>query len=76
MSIGILTPGTNDPQGRLWAEIVALRKRVEALERDSFSAPVVAGVPTGGDNGSLAGDSTNTRLWMKVGGVWRYVTLT
>jgi len=72
----ILTPGSNDERQRLYAKIAALEKRIAALERDSFSAPVTEGAPTNGGEGALAGDSTNTRLWIKINGVWRYAALT
>lgn len=39
--------------------------------------PIYAGAPgTTPANGALAVDSTNNRLYVRVGGVWRYATLT
>lgn len=38
--------------------------------------PLVAGPPTGAaPNGSLVGDSTNSRVYLRIGGAWKYAAL-
>lgn len=75
----ILQPpvGGLSPEGRSWAAHSALEARVAVLERQIGRIPVAAGVPSASSGeGQLAGDTTNTRLWLRIGGVWRYVALT
>jgi hypothetical protein len=63
---------------RLQKRIGELERQVRDLQRQIFAVPINAGAPAAGDgkSGSLAGDTTNTRLWVKLGSTWRYVTLT
>jgi len=69
---------TMDPDMRREKKIAELERRVKDLERQRFAVPVQAGAPAAGDggSGSLAGDSTSTRLWVKIGSTWRFVALT
>ena len=63
---------------RLARRLAELERRVAELDRQRFAVPVNAGAPLSGDGatGSLAGDSTNNRLWVKIGGTWKYTALT
>lgn len=65
------------PEQRMQQRIAALEGRVRDLERASATMPVNAGAPSSGEgrDGSLAVDQSNTRLWVKISGTWRYVTL-
>lgn len=64
-------------QGRGSAEVAELSRRVSELEDRVATVRVTSGSPAaGGREGSLAGDAGSTRLWLKLNGVWRYVTLT
>lgn len=67
----------SDPEIALRARINYLEKRVEALEK-GIPIPTLAGVPGGalGREGMMAGQTSPTRLWLMVGGTWRYTTLT
>lgn len=69
---------TTDPIQRIMRRQAELEKRIVNLERERFGVPVNAGAPvsTDGSSGSLAGDTTNTRLWVKLGSTWRYVVVT
>ena len=66
------------PEQRLLARVAELERRIRDLERASTVMPVIAGAPssTDGKSGSMSGDSTNIRLWLKIGSTWRYTPLT
>jgi hypothetical protein len=69
--------GALSPEGRSWGAHGFLEQRVAVLERQIGRIPVVAGDPSSSSaEGQLAGDTANTRLWLRVNGVWRYVALT
>jgi hypothetical protein len=73
----LLEPRAIDSDARLAQKIAALEQRINDLERTQASIPVVGGAPTSvSGDGQMAGDSVNTRLWLRVSGTWRYVTLT
>lgn len=83
----ILEPRPPDPAVVLAGRIKALEDRVAALEK-GYHVPImpggqtpnnfVSGTQTGdGQDGSLAATGPNTpRLWVRINGQWRYVTLT
>jgi hypothetical protein len=53
-----------------------LEARVASIERGN-PIPLGAGAPTAASqDGTLHGDSTNVRLWLRVGGAWRWTALT
>ena len=67
---------------RVWAKIVALTTRVEKLERSAKVLRIKQGIPTDADysstppNGTMVLDALNNRLYVRVGGVWRFAALT
>lgn len=80
----ILEPRPPDPATVLRAQIKALTDRVALLEK-GYHVPLANGTPnnytspsaTGdGKDGSLAGDKLTNKLYLRIGGVWRSVTLT
>lgn len=67
--------GSFDSPPDLVEYIRRLESRVSALERSPIK--VAAGTPTDAvADGHLRGDSSANRLWLRVGGTWRYTTLT
>lgn len=80
----LLEPRPPDPAARLAAEIKTLRERVALLEK-GYHVPLGTGAPSNyaspsatgdGQDGSLAGDKATNRLYLRINGVWRFVTLT
>lgn len=74
----ILEPRPPDPAVVLAAKIKALEERIARLEK-GVVIPVSVGLPlnTGqGREGSMAADSGTSRLYVKINGIWRYVTVT
>lgn len=64
-------------------EIAQLRQRVETLERlvqvllRTPGIPTIAGTPTSAArDGTPAADTTASKFWLRLGGVWKSVTLT
>lgn len=69
---------------RVFGDIAAIRSRLSTLEA-ATAQPVIrvkAGVPADGDyattprDGTLVVDSANNRLYVRVGGAWKYTALT
>lgn len=56
--------------------------RVEGTANAPASVPMKAGTPTdadvvnGAQDGDMIGDSSATKLWIRIAGTWRFVTLT
>lgn len=80
----LLEPRPPDPATILAAEIKALKDRIAILEK-GYHVPLANGTPSNytspsatgdGKDGSLAGDKTTKRLYLRIDGVWRYVALT
>lgn len=77
MSLDPATPFPMTPESRQASALAGLERRVRALEAGAPTIQVQAGAPTTAPrDGTPAGDTANTRLWLRLGGVWRYVTLT
>lgn len=71
-----LQPLPNDPDARLQARLRTIEMRLGTLERGQNTIPIIAGTPTGSTDGHMSGDTAATKLWLKLSGTWRYVTLT
>lgn len=71
----IVEPQSMNPEVRLRGDIIALKERVAALER-GVALPVVTGAPGAGTGreGSLAADTGN-KIWLRVNGLWKSVTV-
>ena len=65
------------PEGSRADDIADLKRRVAALES---GAPVIqtgVGVPSAAlRDGAPYGQTDTPRIWLRVGGTWRYATLT
>lgn len=65
------------PDQRTAERLGDLERRLRALENGRPTIQVGAGAPsTSPRDGTPYGDSTNVRLWLRVGGAWHYTTLT
>lgn len=73
----LLEPQSINPEVAFRARVKMLEERLAAVER-ALKLPVSLGAPGAGtgQEGSAAGDSANSRLWLKLNGVWKYVALT
>jgi hypothetical protein len=62
---------------RLLQDVADLKREVATLKRGGGGVQVTAGTPTVVPReGALAADSSAVRLWVRVGGAWRYTPLT
>lgn len=65
-----------DPQAVLARNDAALEERIETLERNRPTVQVGNGVPvTSPRDGTLYVDFTAMRLYVRVGGAWKYTVL-
>lgn len=48
----------------------------QGMEINKLTIRLNAGAPTGGDSGDVVLDTTNSRLYVKVGSTWKYAALT
>lgn len=77
MPIDPAGPQPMDPDGRRSDKLAELDRRLSALERAHPVIQVVSGAPTvAARDGTAAGDSSANRLWLRLGGTWRFVALT
>jgi len=77
MPIDPAAPQPTTPDGRRADKLSELERRVAALERAHPVMQVLAGAPSSAPrDGTPAVDSGAVRLWIRVGGVWRFVALT
>lgn len=63
------------PSAGVAVHVQELRRRVEALERAPTIRQVAADPVADARDGAAVVTAT-PRLWLRVGGVWRYTTLT
>lgn len=58
--------------------ILDIARRVQTLEAaPAYTASIVAGAPSGpAPEGQLAADKSSSRLYIREGGAWRFVSLT
>lgn len=52
------------------------RMHPQGMEINKLTIRLNAGAPTGGDSGDVVLDTTNSRLYVKVGATWKYAALT
>lgn len=52
------------------------RQHPQGMEINKLTIRLNAGAPTGGDSGDVVLDTTNSRLYVKVGSTWKYAALT
>lgn len=77
MPIDPAAPLAMTPEARTVERLADLERRLSELERGTV-APTSTAAPAGiGREGYLRGQDTGTgRLWLYVGGAWRFVALT
>lgn len=77
MPIDPASPQPMDGDSRRSDKLAELERRVATLERAHPVIQVLAGAPTTTPrDGTPAVDSAAVRLWVRVGGVWRFAALT
>lgn len=66
-----------DPETRAAERIAELERRLSRLENGAPTIQVGAGAPTlAPRDGTPYADASTVRLYLRVGGAWRYTTLT
>jgi hypothetical protein len=77
VSIDPAAPAPTTTDGRHADRLAELERRVVALERGNPTISVGAGAPSSAPrDGAPYVDSATPRLYLRVGGTWRYTTLT
>lgn len=62
---------------RALQKLADLENRIRSLESSKPGIQQIAGTPTTvARNGTAVVDSTAIKLWLRVGGTWRFTTLT
>jgi hypothetical protein len=68
---------SRDPNAQVAARVRDLERRLAQMDRGGRRTYVATGAPTLAlPDGAESVDPTTNRLWVRVGGVWRYTALT
>lgn len=78
MPIDPQAPFPIDTASRQAERLADLERRLQALERGSPAVQTGTGSPSSSPrDGTLYGrDTGNGQIWLRIGGVWRFVALT